>query len=111
MQFELKGTGFHISDNNREFVQTMLHRIDKFSKHIESLVVTIHKETELLYRIKADIHFHWKAYEHITHDDKDLYPGIEYLFEELAEKCRREHGKHVDHHRGKCDKRENSFNQ
>ena len=32
MNFELKGNGFHISEHNKEFVSTMLHRIDKISR-------------------------------------------------------------------------------
>ena len=105
MNFQLKGAGFHVSDHNKEFVDSMLlHRIEKFEEHIENLTITIHKEAEHLHNLTADVHFHWKTKSHISHSSRELYSGLEHLFEELEKKCRREHSRHVDHHRGESTK-------
>ena len=109
MNFQLKGNGFHISEHNKEFVSTMLHRIDKFQEHIEDLTITIHRETEQLHNLNADIHFHWKTKCHISHKSRELYPGLEHLFEELEKKCRREHSKRLDHHRSDSNKHTSCF--
>ena len=104
MNFQLKGAAFNVSDHNRQFVDSMLHRIKKFEEHIEDLTITIHKETEHLHNLTANIHFRWKVKCHISHSSRELYPGLEHLFEELEKKCRRAHSKHVDHHRGDSSK-------
>ena len=80
-----------------------------FEEHIEDLTITVHKEAEHVHNLSADIHFHWKTRNHISHNSRELYPGLEHLFQELEQKCRREHSKHVDHHRAQKNKYDPQF--
>ena len=98
MNLEIKGVhNYHVSDKTEEYLNKKMKRMKHFEDMIQDLHLSIERENSGEYKISVEIHFRWGAM-HIDIDHRDLFQGIDLLFDKIEAKSTKEKEKIQTHH-------------
>ncbi len=98
MDVKTQGVHYQISEATQEFIDKKLQRLTHLEDLIVDLQITISRSSKGSYTLNSDIHFRWGNTSHIHIDNiRELYKGIELLFDKIEAKSQKEKEK-IQHH-------------
>jgi len=97
MNLNVKGVGFALSDENRDFIDKKLRKIQFADDYIQDLTLQIKKESKGIgFHLDAMLHFKWKSDKIVSYDCYELGEGVEMLADKIQAAVKKEKSKVVD---------------
>jgi len=96
MNVEIKSIHFELDDEQKDYIEKKIHKVEYAKDLIIDLLVNVTKEKNL-YKIDININFKWNYSAHIEVSEYDIVKGVDNIVDKLQRMIKKEKEKIKSH--------------